>query len=189
MTPEQQVKVGKYEAVNGTNLTLDCAAPFKKYCTKKWYYLYLWNVTDDDTINSTYCDNISIFSIIHIVLYMWWPLGSFQLLFPYCTHVVKISTQKLCVVIKRWLPGSHECFLLNRFLVRNSQMFSVVPIYCYTVQVSVLLPHFRFKNSTCPSVMYAGHVLVSYTLISGWHSYICDKCHSYVKLNTCMQWI
>ena len=28
VTPEQKVKVGKYVAVNGTNSTLDCAAPF-----------------------------------------------------------------------------------------------------------------------------------------------------------------
>ena len=60
--PEQKVKVGNYAVVNGTNYTLDCATPFNKYCTKKWYFL--WNVTDDDTIDSTCCDNISIFGII-----------------------------------------------------------------------------------------------------------------------------
>ena len=34
-TPEQKVKVRKYAVANGTNYTLDCAAPFNKYCTKK----------------------------------------------------------------------------------------------------------------------------------------------------------
>ena len=58
---------------------------------------------------------------------------SFQLLFPYCACVVKISGQKLCVTIKRWLPGSNKCFLVNRLFMRNSWMFSVTPISHYTV--------------------------------------------------------
>ena len=38
-TPEQRVMVGKYVVVNDTNYTLDYAAPFNKYCTKKCFSL------------------------------------------------------------------------------------------------------------------------------------------------------
>ena len=71
---------------------------------------FLWNVTDDDTVDSTvtYCNNILIFGIFNSLLQDNNSLTqesilyctrsdlrrSFWLLFPYCTRVVKISAQK-----------------------------------------------------------------------------------------------
>ena len=49
--------------------------------------------------------------------------SSFRLLFPYCTCVVKISAQKLCITIKRWLPGSCECFPWTDFYENFANVF------------------------------------------------------------------
>ena len=48
---------------------------------------------------------------------------NFWLLFPYCTPVVKISAQKLCITIKHWLPVSRKCFLTNRPLWKTCERF------------------------------------------------------------------
>ena len=71
--PEQKVKVAKYAAVNGTITIQWIVLPLliNSYCTKKWYFL--WNVTNDDTVDSTYCDNISIFGGI-----IQFPFASYQ---------------------------------------------------------------------------------------------------------------
>ena len=58
---------------------------------------------------------------------------SFRLVFPYSTRLVTISSQKLCVTIKLWLPGSNKRFLANRLYIKDLQMFSVTPISHYTV--------------------------------------------------------
>ena len=58
---------------------------------------------------------------------------SFSFPFPYSKWVVEISTQRLCVTIKCWLPGSRECFLANRLFFEKFLNFFVAPIFRYTV--------------------------------------------------------
>ena len=149
-----QSKVGNYVVINGTNYTLDCTTSFNKYYTKKWYFL--WNVTKTIPLtlhtattyrslvlsNSLLQDNSSLNTGVHIVLYKWW---CFRLIFPYCTCIIKISIQKLCVTIKRWLPRSIECSLINRVFMRNLRMFSVMPISRYTV----ILTFLQMSHNTC----------------------------------------
>ena len=60
--PEQKVKVTKYAVVNGTITIHWIVLPLLKILHKEM--IFSWNVTVDDTVDSTYCDNISIFGII-----------------------------------------------------------------------------------------------------------------------------
>ena len=63
---------------------------------------------------------------------------TFQLLFPYCTCVVKISAQKLCVTIKSWLLVSCECFLsLIYYLweIRECFLLHQFPVIWYTLNL------------------------------------------------------
>ena len=74
--------------------------------------VFLWNVIDDGTIDSTYCKqciNLWHYSILFLEDNSSPNTGahthgdlrcSFQLVFPYCARVVTISSQKLCVTIK-----------------------------------------------------------------------------------------
>ena len=69
--PEQKVKVGKYAVrkyavVNGTNYTL-IVPPLLINTAQEMIFSLAGNITNDDSVNSTYCNNISIFGIIQFI--------------------------------------------------------------------------------------------------------------------------